>query len=42
VAFKAGKKIEWDAAAMKCRNAPDADKFLTREYRKGWELSPIA
>ena len=42
VAYKAGKKIDWDAQAMKCRNAPEADKFLTREYRKGWELSPVA
>jgi hypothetical protein len=38
VAYKAGKKIEWDAAAMKCTNAPDADQYLRREYRKGWEL----
>ena len=33
-----GKKIEWDAAALKCPNAPEADKFLKREYRKGWEV----
>lgn len=32
------KKIEWDAAAMKCTNAPEADQFLKREYRKGWEI----
>ena len=38
VAYKAGKKIEWDAADMKCSNAPDADQYLRREYRKGWEL----
>jgi predicted dehydrogenase len=42
VAHKAGKKIEWDAKAMKCTNAPDAQKFLTREYRKGWELEHVA
>jgi predicted dehydrogenase len=32
------KKIEWDAAALKCPNAPEADKILKREYRKGWEI----
>src|SRR5205085_5193466 len=42
VAHKAGKKIEWDAKAMRCINAPEAQKFLTREYRKGWELEHVA
>ncbi len=39
VAFRVGKKLEWDAAAMKATNAPEADKFLKREYREGWELT---
>lgn len=38
VAMRAGKKIEWDAKAMKCKNAPEADQFLKREYREGWSL----
>jgi hypothetical protein len=38
VALRAGKKVEYDSAAMKITNLPDADKYLTREYRKGWEL----
>ncbi|MBX3399894.1 MAG: Gfo/Idh/MocA family oxidoreductase [Gemmataceae bacterium] len=38
VAFRAGKKLEWDAAAMKATNCPAADQFLRREYRKGWTL----
>jgi hypothetical protein len=42
VAHKAGKKIEWDSKAMKCTNAPEAQKFLTREYRKGWEIEHVA
>jgi predicted dehydrogenase len=37
VAFRTGKKIHWDARAMKATNAPDADRFIRREYRKGWE-----
>ena len=38
VAYRAGKRIEWDAANMKIPNAPEAERFLRREYRKGWEL----
>jgi len=37
VAYKVGKKIQWDAAAMRATNAPEADKFIRRQYRKGWE-----
>lgn len=33
-----GKKLEWDAAALKCTNAPEADALIKREYRKGWEI----
>ena len=36
VALRVGKKLQWDAAAMKATNAPEAAKFLRREYRKGW------
>jgi hypothetical protein len=39
VAYRAGKKLEWDAAAMKATNCPAADQFLKREYRKGWSLA---
>jgi hypothetical protein len=38
VALRAGKKVEYDAVNMKITNAPEADKYLVREYRKGWEL----
>lgn len=38
VALRAGKKVEYDTANMKITNLPDADKYLVREYRKGWEL----
>jgi Oxidoreductase family, C-terminal alpha/beta domain/Oxidoreductase family, NAD-binding Rossmann fold len=38
VALRAGKKVLYDSAAMKITNVPEANKFLTREYRKGWEL----
>jgi len=38
VAYCVGQRIEWDAAALKAKNCPDADRFIRREYRKGWEL----
>jgi len=39
VAFKCGKRIEWDSVNMKIPNAPEAEKFLGRVYRDGWKLA---
>lgn len=38
VALRAGKKIEWDGVNMKVTNDAAANQYLTREYRKSWEL----
>jgi hypothetical protein len=38
VAFRAGKKIEWDAKNMKIPNYPEAEQFLGRTPREGWRL----
>jgi hypothetical protein len=38
VALRAGKKVEYDSANMKITNLPEANKYLVREYRPGWEL----
>ncbi len=38
VALRAGKKVLFDAEKMKITNAPDAEEFLYRQYRNGWEL----
>jgi hypothetical protein len=38
VALRAGKRVEYDTAAMKITNVAEANKFLVREYRKGWEI----
>ena len=38
VAYRAGKKLQWDAAALKAVNCPEADPLIRREYRKGWTL----
>ena len=39
VAYRSGKKIQWDTKEMRATNAPDAERFIRREYRKGWKLS---
>jgi predicted dehydrogenase len=38
VAFRVGKKIEWDADNLRCTNAPEAAGIIRRTYRKGWVL----
>jgi predicted dehydrogenase len=39
VAFRTGKRLEWDAAALAARNCPDADRFVRKQYRPGWEVA---
>lgn len=38
VAYRTGKKIEWDHAAMKAKNCAEAEQFIQHHYRKGWSL----
>ena len=38
VAQRARKRVEYDSENMKITNDEEANKYLTREYRKGWEL----
>ncbi len=33
-----GGKIEWDMEKMECTNKPEMNRFVRREYRKGWEV----
>ncbi len=38
VAYRTGKKLEWDYKNLRAGNAPDAAPFIKRpEYRKGWQ-----
>jgi len=39
VAYRAGKKLEWDAAKLYAPNAPEAEPLIRRDYRKGWTLA---
>jgi predicted dehydrogenase len=38
VAYRVGRKLEWDPVKLRAKNAREADKFIHREYRKGWAL----
>ena len=36
VAIRTRRRIEWDAANLQVTNLPDANQFITKEYRPGW------
>jgi hypothetical protein len=38
VALRAGEKVRFDSESMKITNVADANRYLHREYRPGWEL----
>jgi predicted dehydrogenase len=38
VAARAEQKLFWDGPNFKVTNVPDAEKYLKREYREGWNL----
>ncbi len=33
-----GRRLHFDSAKAKITNIAEANRFLTREYRPGWEL----
>ena len=39
VAHRAGKRIEYDPAAGRVTNSPEANDYLKRTYRSGWTLN---
>jgi predicted dehydrogenase len=41
VAFRVGKKLEWDADKVRAKNAKEADQYIRREYRKGWDVEGL-
>lgn len=36
VAIRAQRRIDWDSASMRVTNHPEANAFLTKDYRPGW------
>ena len=39
VAYRTGKKLQWDADNLKATNCPEADQFIHKTYREGWTLN---
>ena len=38
VAFRTGRRIEWDGPNMRSTNCSEAEQYLKPEYRRGWSL----
>lgn len=36
-----GQKLQWDGPAMRVTNVPEANAFVRRTYRKGWEVQGL-
>jgi len=39
--LRSGKLLQYDAATQKITNVPEANKYLSREYRQGWDPGAI-
>lgn len=39
IAYRTGKRIEWDAQRMRAKGVPEAEPFIHHSYRKGWKLA---
>jgi predicted dehydrogenase len=37
--YTVGRKLQWDPAALKAANCPEADQYVTKKYRDGWTLN---
>jgi predicted dehydrogenase len=42
VAYRTGKQLDWDAKNLKATNCPEADQYVRKQYRKGWEVEYTA
>ncbi len=38
IAYRLGKKLEWDAENLAATNCPEAAPLIKRDYRAGWKL----
>ena len=41
IAIRRGKRLEWDAAAMRFANDDGANALLEEPYRNGWSLEKV-
>ncbi|MCK4341945.1 MAG: hypothetical protein KAY37_09510 [Phycisphaerae bacterium] len=38
VALRVGRRLEWDGETMTVTNVPEANQYITKEYRAGWKI----
>jgi hypothetical protein len=39
VAYRVGKKLQWDAKNLRAVNCPEANRYIRKTYRRGWVLN---
>ncbi len=39
IAHRLGKKLDWDGENLRATNCPEADKYIKKSYRAGWEVA---
>jgi len=39
VAYRTGQAIEWDGANLQATNSAEAEKYVRKAYREGWEVA---
>jgi predicted dehydrogenase len=39
VAYRLGKKLEWDPVGLRATNCPEADRLIRKTYHHGWKLA---
>ena len=42
VAYRSGVAIDWDAKALRATNSDAANEYISKKYRKGWEVEAAA
>jgi predicted dehydrogenase len=38
IAVRLGRRLEWDGGKLNFTNLPEANRYLTKDYRAGWDL----
>jgi len=39
VSYRVGKALQWDAENLRATNCAEADKYIQKTYREGWEVA---
>lgn len=41
IALRIGQRLDWDGEKMEFTNLPEANQFVSKEYRDGWKMTPV-